>query len=64
MVLRKYALVIWCKHTMMKIKWTNRGNNEEVLRGVGEKRTFLKTLKRSQNNLNAQFERPDSMIYT
>lgn len=39
------AFETWCWRRMLKIKWTDRVTNEEVLQRAEEERTLLKTLK-------------------
>jgi hypothetical protein len=37
---------MWCYRRMMKIKWTEKIFNNEVIRRTGEKRNIMNTLRR------------------
>jgi hypothetical protein len=45
---RLEAMDMWCYRRMMKVKWTERITNEDVLRIVGEKRYIMNTLRRKR----------------
>ena len=45
---RVQAMEMWMWRRMMKISWTERKTNEEVLTMIGEKRELLKTIRRRQ----------------
>ena len=42
------AMEMWMWRRMLKISWTERNTNEEVLTMIGEKRELLKTIRRRQ----------------
>jgi hypothetical protein len=41
---------MWCWKRMLKISWTDRVRNEEVLQRVKEERNILKIIKRRKAN--------------
>ncbi|XP_050421358.1 uncharacterized protein LOC126833839 [Adelges cooleyi] len=40
------ALEMWCWRKMQRISWTDRRSNEDILRTIDEKRTFIDIIKR------------------
>ena len=42
------AMEMWIWRRMLKISWTERKSNEEVLRMIGEKRELTKTVRKRQ----------------
>jgi hypothetical protein len=41
---------MWCWRRMVKISWTDRVRNEEVLQRVKEERNMIRTIKRWKAN--------------
>jgi hypothetical protein len=53
---------MWFYRRMMKIKWTERITNEEVLRRVGEKRNIINTLRRRNGKYIGHILRHSSLL--
>jgi hypothetical protein len=49
---------------MLKIKWTERITNEEVLRRVGEKRNIMNVFRRSRGRFIGHILRHNSFLKT
>ena len=49
---RKYleSFEMWCWRRMEKIKWTEKVTNEQVLEGIGEKKTLLNSILLRKSN--------------
>ena len=45
------AFEMWCYRRMLKMRWTDKVRNEEVLRRIGEERTMWKTLIRRRDRM-------------
>jgi hypothetical protein len=61
---RLEAMEMWCYSRMMKVKWTERITNEEVLRRVVEKRNIMPTLKRRRGRFLGLILRHSSLMKT
>jgi hypothetical protein len=57
---------MWCYKRMMKIKWTERITDEEVLRRMGEKRniSYTTTLRRLRGRLIGHILRHSNLLTT
>jgi hypothetical protein len=49
---RLEAMEMWCYRRMVKIMWTGRVTNQEVLRRAGEKRNIINTLRSRRGKFN------------
>jgi hypothetical protein len=61
---RPEAMEMWCYRRMLKIKWTERITNEEVLRRVGEKRNIMNTVRRRRGRYIGYILRHSSLLKT
>lgn len=59
---RLLAFETWCYRRIMKISWKEMITNEEVYRRVGERRCFLKYLKRRRNHLVGHILRHNGLL--
>uniref|UniRef100_A0A8D8RFD8 Craniofacial development protein 2 n=1 Tax=Cacopsylla melanoneura TaxID=428564 RepID=A0A8D8RFD8_9HEMI len=56
------AFEMWCWRRMMKIKWTERMNNERVLELVGETRQIWRMLERRHNWIGHLYRHNEYMV--
>ena len=42
------AMEMWCYRRMLRLSWTRKVTNEEVLKRVGEGRTLMKRIRKRQ----------------
>jgi hypothetical protein len=59
---RLEAMETWCYRRMLKIKWTERITNEEVLRIVGEKRNIMITVRKRRGRFIGHILRHSSLL--
>ena len=57
------AFEMWCYRKMMKISWTDRVTNEEVLNQVKAKRTIWNTLQRRRDKMIGHILRPEGLTH-
>lgn len=55
------AFELWCYRRMLKIAWSDRVTNEEVLIRIGEQRKLLSTIKSRKLRLFGHLVRHDSL---
>ncbi|XP_049833909.1 uncharacterized protein LOC126278101 [Schistocerca gregaria] len=55
------AFEMWCYRRMLKIRWTDKVRNEEVLRRIGEERNMWKTLIRRRDRMIGHLLRNEGM---
>jgi hypothetical protein len=61
---RLEAMEMWCYRRMMKIKWTDRITNVEVVRRVGEMKSIMNTLRRRRGKFIGHILRHSSILST
>jgi hypothetical protein len=61
---RRETMEMWCYRRMLKVKWTERITNEEVLRRVGEKRNIINALRRRRGIFIGLILRYSSLLKT
>ena len=60
--LRVNAFEMWLWRRMEKIKWTDKISNEEVLRRVGEERSFVATVTKCKKSWMGHVLRHDCLL--
>lgn len=61
---RLEAFELWCYRRMLKIKWTDRISNLEVLERINEGRTLMKTIQKRRSTLIGHILRHEGLLHT
>lgn len=56
------AFEMWCYRRMLKIKWTDKIKNEEVLSQIAEERNLWKTIQKRRDRFVGHLLRHDSLV--